>query len=185
MKLGDVCAPNGAISQTGGCFTWWIRQYSACATQSANQGIEQKTMTLTLEPNRSVSSCLLWLLSSSCLECDSDNNEVWKGMFSFFFHLSFARGRIGVFQRGGELNSKQSGLPVHVSLTNLQLYDHSFHLFSVGEHLLLSLWWLCEELLRYKNTVYWVEWIYLSIASLCNVGDNVYFSTDLLKSLPV
>lgn len=56
--------------------------------------------------------------------------------------------------------------------------------FSAGEHL-LSLWWSYEELLRTKKRmIYWHEWVY-RLLLYAMMGDDVYFFSELLKSLPV
>lgn len=140
----------------------------------------------TLEPNRSVSSCSSWLLWSSCLECERDYDDVWGGMFSFTLVCSFLppEGE-WVFSRGGERNGEQRTKWTFCACLTHELYNNTQPLFSsvvpVGEHLLLSLWWLCEKLLRckkniYKYMVYWLEWtLFIECFFMQSLGQCLFF----------
>lgn len=161
------------------------------AAQSANQGIEQKTRTKR------------WSWTDRCLPAHRDyceaaawsvteiNDEVWGSMFSFldlFHFLYFWPGR------GKNGNRKDGCFPARTGVQSEETVDSLMNtttvcifslLGSSFSPLTLMIVWDTFKIKKKNNTVYWLEWIYLLIASLCNVGDNVYFSTDLLKSPPV
>lgn len=138
-----------------GLFLFWRGHY--------NQGTEQKTLRLKSRP---VSSCSSWLLWSSCWSMTGMRMVFEEAFFSLPFILWLRT---------------YGWLPVRWTFCawlTWTLYNHCFHHFVFGEQLLLSLRRLCEE----KKKVYWLEWIYFSIASLCNVAIMFIFILDLLKS---
>lgn len=136
FKLGDRIKLRGIqLAETiGGGKS--LATATGVATQSANQGIER---TIRTEH---------WTWKDRCLPAHRSYCEAAAWIFCGFF-IFFHWRKDSVCLRDVELNSggEQSGLSVHGSLT--KLYDTTKPLFSLLEEHLLSLWWLCEKLLRW------------------------------------
>lgn len=198
MKQRNVCVVNRAIITHEGPLVG-TQRFHRCRSelQPACRSISQsgnrtEDLDWTLEPNRSVSSCSSWLLWSSCLECDSDSNDVWGSMFSFPFFLLLLPKEVTGVTRWEETVFKKpwTGLRVHDSLANVTTTQRplfpSFLCRGAPSPLTLMIVW---ETFKIKNNktkrLIDLNDFYLLIASLCNAGDNVYFSTNLLKSPPV
>lgn len=143
---------------TGGCHS---------VSQSGNRADDKDW---TLELKRSVSSCSSFLLWSSCLDF------LWVFVF-----LSLEEGRCLLARRGVK-QRRWTKWTFRAWLTDKTLRHYKTTVFSVGGAPSLTLMIVWETFKMIRHMVYWLEWIYLLIASLCNVGDNVYFSTDLLNS---
>lgn len=209
MKRRNVCVVNRVIinqaspsvgtQRTNSCrleSTGGI--YSLRAAQSANQGTEQKTWTEH------------WGRTDRCLPASRDYCEAAASsvivilmMFEeacfisfFFFSFPFIWRGTCVFQWGEEGAWKKQFkiMDLTVCMTHWwALQQHKKTLFSsflcrgAPAPLTLMIVW---ETFKIKNNIT-TKWFidlndfYLLIASLCNVGDNVYFSTYLLKSPPV
>lgn len=98
---------------------------------------------------------------------------MFKDIFLFTFFLGELRTNS---RKKGENTMDFCAWPTRTSS------NHHYPLLSVGEHLLLSLQWLCEKLLKYKNCL--LTWMNLFIdCFFMQCWNNVYFYTWLVKIL--
>lgn len=163
------------------------RQRQEVATQSANQGIERMIRTehwswkdRCLPAHRSYCEAAAWSVIAIMTMFGK------HGLFFVGFSFSFTGGRTVFASESGVKQRRWTKWTFRAWLTDKTFRHYKTTVFSVGGApfpLTLMIVWETFKMIKYM--VYWLEWIYLLIASLCNVGDNVYFSTDLLNSLPV